>query len=190
MVVRKTQDQKDIFYFCTFTCLDWLPLIKVTNTYDAIYKWFDWMNDHDNPIIGYVVMPNHLHVIFYLNPNSTTVNKIISNAKRILAYEIVKRLKASFNNKILEHLKSAVKEEERNRGKIHRVFNPSFDAKAIEDPDTLSEKLNYMHNNPVSGKWQLVYDFIDFKYSSAKYYETGVHSNYEVVDYRDIEFYR
>jgi hypothetical protein len=28
-------------YFITFTCQDWLSLFEITNSYDAVYKWFD-----------------------------------------------------------------------------------------------------------------------------------------------------
>jgi len=36
------------------------------------------------------------------------------------------------------------------------------------------QKLDYMHKNPVSKKWQLVNDFTDYLYSSASYYEKGI----------------
>jgi putative transposase len=34
-----------------------------------------------------------------------------------------------------------------------------------------TQKLNYLHNNPLIGKWSLVKDPCDYKYSSARYYE-------------------
>ncbi len=36
------------------------------------------------------------------------------------------------------------------------------------------QKLNYIHNNPVSHPWNLVQHAEDYKYSSAKFYETGI----------------
>jgi len=35
------------------------------------------------------------------------------------------------------------------------------------------EKLNYIHHNPVQGKWNLCRYPEDYKYSTAKFYETG-----------------
>ena len=36
------------------------------------------------------------------------------------------------------------------------------------------QKLNYIHFNPVSGKWKLSKDDQDYRYSSARFYETGL----------------
>ncbi len=36
------------------------------------------------------------------------------------------------------------------------------------------QKLNYIHFNPVSGKWQLAKDDLGYFYSSARFYETGI----------------
>jgi hypothetical protein len=36
------------------------------------------------------------------------------------------------------------------------------------------QKLNYIHNNPVKSPWNLVQYPEDYKYSSAKFYETGI----------------
>jgi hypothetical protein len=35
-------------------------------------------------------------------------------------------------------------------------------------------KIDYIHFNPVSGKWNLAKDYLDYYYSSAGFYETGV----------------
>jgi hypothetical protein len=35
------------------------------------------------------------------------------------------------------------------------------------------EKLNYIHHNPVQEKWNLCRYPEDYKYSTAKFYETG-----------------
>jgi hypothetical protein len=41
-------------------------------------------------------------------------------------------------------------------------------------PKGFEQKLDYIHNNPIQDKWQLVKYPEDYKYSSAKFYETGV----------------
>lgn len=37
--------------------------------------------------------------------------------------------------------------------------------------EVMEQKLDYIHNNPVQGKWMLVNDLIDYKYSSVRFYE-------------------
>ena len=36
------------------------------------------------------------------------------------------------------------------------------------------QKLNYIHNNPLQERWNLVENAADYNYSSAKYYDTGI----------------
>ena len=43
-------------------------------------------------IIGYVILPNHLHALIHLPVGIKNLNTIISNGKRFIAYEIFKRL--------------------------------------------------------------------------------------------------
>jgi len=50
------------------------------------------------------------------------------------------------------------------------------------------QKLKYIHFNPVTGKWTLAKDDLDYYYSSARFYETGIDefgflsNNFEVFD--------
>ncbi len=61
MSVKTIQLEKNQIYFCTFTCYKWLNLFEITNYYDNIYKWFDILKNYNNKMIGYVIMPNHIH---------------------------------------------------------------------------------------------------------------------------------
>jgi hypothetical protein len=66
------------------------------------------------------------------------------------------------------------------------VFEPSFDAKAISSITFLNQKLDYIHHNPVMGKWHLCEDFTDYEHSSAAFYELNrQHPFAAVVDFRD-----
>ncbi len=64
MSVKSSIKERDCTYFITITCLNLLPLFKLTNSYDAVYKWFDYLKSKGHYINGYVIMPNHLHVLF------------------------------------------------------------------------------------------------------------------------------
>ncbi len=43
----------------------------------------------------------------------------------------------------------------------------------VRETRTTAFKLDYIHFNPVSGKWQLSNDDVSYYYSSARFYETG-----------------
>ena len=88
-----------------------------------------------------------------------------------MAYEIINRLEIAANGVLLNHLNSLVTTREKKKGQLHKVFKDSFDAKAIYSHKFLMQKINYIHNNPVSGKWMLAKDFVEYEHSSASFYE-------------------
>jgi len=49
------------------------------------------------------------------------------------------------------------------------------------------QKLDYIHRNPVSGKWSLVDDYTKYVHSSAGYYELGISGKFDVTHYKDID---
>ena len=163
-----------------------MPLIETTNSYDIVYNWFTVLKEKAVDIVGFVIMPNHLHCILHFKEKEFSVNKVISNGKRFMAYEIINRLEKQQNKEVLDTLHKALTERERKKGQLHKVFKDSFDAKAIFSDKFMEQKLNYMHYNPVSGKWQLVNDFTDYEHSSASFYELGVPKHFIPVHFKDL----
>ena len=88
-------------------------------------------------------MPNHLPIIVHFH-------------------------KEGFN---LNTVKSRITAREKKKGQLHKVFKDSFDAKAIYSHKFLMQKINYIHNNPVSGKWMLAKDFVEYEHSGASFYD-------------------
>ncbi|MFM9911470.1 MAG: transposase [Chitinophagaceae bacterium] len=175
MPVRKEHVQEaNSIYFVTFTCYNWLPLFQLTNSYDLVYKWFDYLHTHNIRVAGYVIMPNHVHVLLYFPEMPKTLNTVIGNGKRFMAYEIINRLAAANKGTLLAQLSAGVKERERKKGQLHKVFEESFDAKKCTSTDFIYQKLEYIHHNPTSGKWMLAEDFLSYEHSSAAFYEEGI----------------
>jgi REP element-mobilizing transposase RayT len=187
MPVRFKHDQNfNSFYFISFTCYKWLHLIEQVKAYDTIYKWFDYLTKNNIYIIGYVIMPNHIHVLLYFPTMPKSLNIIVGNAKRFMAYEIIKRLESNIENKLLDLLHGGVKKREQKKGQIHKVFEESFDAKECYNEEFIFQKLNYIHHNPVSKKWNLVNDFILYEHSSASFYESGIKKYNNIVHIKDV----
>ena len=103
-----------------------------------------------------------------------------------MAYEIVDRLEENKMYEELDFLHGEVTKREAKKGQIHKVFEESFDAKGIYNEKFFMQKLNYIHHNPVSGKWNLVNDYTDYEHSSASFYELGIVKGYQPVDFRFI----
>src|ERR1700730_12316011 len=174
-------------FFITFTCYDWIALFEITNGYDLVYKWFDHLKSNGHYIIGYQTMPNHLHAVIAFCNSGKSINRIIDNGKRFLAYEIVQRLEQQQEHEILERLREGVNISDKKRGKRHEIWERSFDWKECYSNEIIEQKLEYMHDNPCSGKWNLVDDPADYVHSSAKYYLRDEQGIYPVTNYMELE---
>jgi len=184
MPAHKTIPFDSGVFSITFTCAHWLSLIEELQGYDLIYKWFDLLKTYGHFIIGYVIMPNHLHAMIGFRKSDQTINTIIGNGKRFLAYDIVKRLKELNNLERLDQLNRIVDQNFKIRKKIHQVWEYSFDWKFCINEAFMLQKLNYYHKNPCTGKWMLAPTLNAYPHSSALFYNTGNHGIYEVTHYR------
>jgi REP element-mobilizing transposase RayT len=185
MATHQIHKEKGVFYFVTFTCYKWLSLIEASALYEYLPSWFRIQHEKGLKTVGYVIMPNHIHFISFLEPNAGDLNQIISEGKRFMAYEIIKRLKSQNRYDLLQILAAGVQKEELAKGKKHQVFRLSFDAKKLEGYVEITNVLDYIHHNPVKGKWNLVHDFTKYPYSSAGYYECDCKPEIELFDFRN-----
>jgi REP element-mobilizing transposase RayT len=183
MPLHKKIEKKGI-YFVTFTCASWLPLIQLTNSYSSAYSFFSNLTEKGNTILAYVIMPNHIHFMIYFNGNGY-LNTLIGNGKRFMAYEIISVLQSMEKNTILARLKKEVSIFEYLRGKLHQVWERTVDIKECRTERFALQKLNYIHINPMKGKWKLCETIIDYPHSSAIFYVTGKQSSFPVKDYRE-----
>lgn len=187
MPVKKQITYNSGIYSITFTCTNWLPLFAISNGYDCVYNWFNYLKQCGHYIVGYTIMPNHVHVVIGFCNTGKSINTIIGNGKRFIAYEIVKRLTQNNQHDVLIQLGNARSATEIKENKLHKVFETSFDWKQCHSNTFIEQKLQYIHQNPCKGKWNLAASPIDYMHSSAKYYLTGEQGFYEVVDYRLLE---
>ena len=186
MPVKRTIPYSSGTYFITFTCHRWLPLIDKAKGYDIVYKWFDHLKSKGHFINGYVIMPNHVHALVSFTKTPQSINTIIGNGKRFMAYELVERLEQANELDLLEILASNVELGRRKNMKKHEIWELSFDWKDCHSIDFIMQKLDYIHKNPCKGKWALSESPVDYLHSSAKFYITGEQGVYPVTNIMDI----
>jgi len=186
MTVKKKYSKCDTFYYITFTCFQWISLFEITGLYDFIYNWFQKLALRKVYLSCFVIMPNHIHLLVYTKNSRDAINTIIGTEKRFMAYEIVKRLKKLNDIDLLKKMEASVSAKEKERKKKHQVFEPSFDIKEIYTEKFIRQKLNYIHKNPVSGKWKLVEHYLDYPHSSARFYDLGEQSNCRIYHYEEV----
>ena len=58
-------------------------------------------------------MPNHLHALIAFRNTNQSINTIIGNGKRFMAYEIIKRLEQQKEIELLQRLNLSVEAKDR-----------------------------------------------------------------------------
>ena len=95
----------------------------------------------------------------------------------------IERLKASEQNELLTQLQQGLRVSDIARGQKHRVFATSTDLVELFSGKMIEQKLHYIHANPVSKKWQLVDDAVEYQHSSFAFYVRGENRNAPLTAY-------
>ena len=132
-------------------------------------------------------MPNHVHALISFIDTKQSINTIIGNGKRFMAYEIIERLKTNNETLLLEQLASNVEAARKQNKKRHEVWELSFDWKDCRSNQFIYQKLDYMHRNPMVKKWTLCNNPLEYMHSSAKFYITGEQGFYPVTNFMEME---
>jgi len=162
-------------------------LIDRVNGYDIVYKWFDYLKSQGHFINAFVIMPNHVHAVISFTQTDQSINNIIGNGKRFMAYDIIKRLKENNEVDLLNLLADAVELKRKANNKKHEVWELSFDWKHCSSDKFTQQKIDYIHMNPCKGKWNLCEIPEQYLHSSAKFYLTGVHGMYELTNVAEMK---
>ena len=87
-------------------------------------------------------MPNHAHCLIHIKEGGDSLNKLVANGKRFMAYDIVKRLNSLYKQDILQIFVAGVQPNEQATGKKHKVFRLPFDAKCCFSESMKIQKLD------------------------------------------------
>ena len=104
-----------------------------------------------------------------------------------MAYEIVKRLQQMGEMETLSELCMGVEPKRKANKKLHEVWELSFDWKECNSHSFMNQKLDYMHDNPCKGKWDLCISPVEYPHSLAKFYIEGLHASYAVTNFMEMD---
>jgi putative transposase len=153
-------------FFVTTTFNSWINILKSDSYYQILTESLNFCSEKYNAdIISYVLMPNHIHLILFFN-NEAKLPDFMRDFKKFTSAKIRKLLEIDNQFDLVEKLKY-VKGNQK-----FKVWMDRYDAKIILSKNMLLTKINYIHYNPVRNK--LVGNPDDWKYSSSKYYNTGI----------------
>jgi len=156
---------KGDLHFVTFSCFRRLPLLDAPRTRDLFVTELEKVRGAMGfRLIGYVVMPNHVHLLISESPRGTPST-------------VLHKLKLGFSRKLRKREKVARAAQLRlARETACEKPLPSFWLSRFYDFNVhstgkLREKLDYMHANPVIRG--LVQHPKDWPWSSWSFYATG-----------------
>ncbi|MDP9146584.1 MAG: transposase [Acidobacteriota bacterium] len=131
---------KGELHFVTFSCYQRLPLLNTVLARDLFVKELGSVRDEMHfRLIGYVVMPNHIHLLISEPPQSTPSL-------------MLHKLKLSFSRKFRKGERSLLAGQPpfAEQGVPPRAFwQPRFYDFNVYSNGKKTEKLTYMHANPV-----------------------------------------
>ncbi len=128
--------------------------------------------------LGYVLMPNHIHLIIFFRDRNELSN-LMRDFKKYSSIQVRRMLEKENNIDLLDKLHFEKREQK------FRVWTSRFDDKIITSREDLERILDYIHNNPLQEKWGLVNNPEDYLYSSAAFYYKEKESILPVVHYRE-----
>lgn len=135
---------------------------------DVIIDSLKYLADHKKIVVyGFVIMPNHLHLIWELLERNG-MEKPNASLMKFTSHRIQADLR-KHHREVLEIFKV-----EDNLSREYHFWQREGWPMVLYTPKVIFQKLDYIHNNPVQGKWMLSDSPVDYKYSSAKFYETGI----------------
>jgi len=151
-------------HFVTFSCYRRRPLLGSRRARDRFLKILDEVRArHGFRLIGYVVMPEHVHLLL-TEPPKGNPSKVLQVLKQKVSAALRKRRKKALPGQLALRFPETRTDENHFWQRRFYDFNVWSEKK-------LWEKLNYMHRNPVERK--LVRHPKDWPWSSFSFYAKG-----------------
>ena len=149
--------------FVTFSCYHRYQLLNSRAAQDCFVHQLRSIRDRYRlKLFGYVIMPEHVHLV--MHPTTTlALGRVIGELKSLSARAIL-----SSNQMVTDQERSRLRITRRGESRV-AFWQPRCYDHNCRTPETVVEKINYCHNNPV--KRGLVGSPADWRYSSYRWYQ-------------------
>lgn len=161
--LKRFYGQGDL-HFLTFSCYRRLPLLGTVRARNLFVQALGKIRErYGFHLVGYVVMPNHVHLLISESPKATP-----SEVLKVLKQRVSRDLRKTKRRVPTGQLRLAFA---KNLGSLPRFWQPRFYDFNVWSKSKVREKLEYMHANPVTRK--LVAHPKDWPWSSWLFYAKG-----------------
>jgi len=135
------------FHYVTTVTYKRLPIFRTEKPCQIFVDVLQEIREiHSFKLIGYVIMPDHVHLI--LNPLEEKISVILRKIKGKAGRLIVDWLTENGFQTSLEKLLISAKTDRQK----YAVWGKDFSAIDLWSPKFLHQKLNYIHLNPIRAK--------------------------------------
>ena len=151
-------------HFLTFSCYQRLPLLGTARARNLFVQALRKIRERYRfLLVGYVVMPNHVHLLISESAKATP-SMVLKVLKQRVSRDVRKQGRRIASGQLRLPFR-------KGDGSLPRFWQPRFYDFNVWSKRKLSEKLDYMHANPVTRK--LVNHPKDWPWSSWSFYAKG-----------------
>ncbi len=163
-------------HFFTATNLCWKKLLEPDKNKDVIIDSKRFLVEDKRVIIyGFVIMPNHIHLLWHLRAGKIREH-VLRDFLRHTAQEIKKDMLVNNLEGLKPYLLNA-------KDRKYQFWERNALSVEIWSEKVLIQKLKYIHENPVRAG---LCDYpTDYKYSSVLLYKTGIDNWGFLTHFRD-----
>ena len=173
---RKSFIELGEIYFWTATINKWQPLLQRDDYKNVVISSLEYLsNMRKIDVFAFVIMPNHIHLIWRVNEHNGKETTQASFLK-FTAHEFKKMLTKEGESRLLDYAVEA-------QNKDHEFWQRDSLAIHLYTRKVAYQKLDYIHYNPVAGA--LAIDACAYKYSTARFYEMGIREFSFIKDLRE-----
>src|SRR5690606_9134440 len=150
--------------FYTATILEWKKLLKPDKYKEIVLGSLRFIAEEKRAkIYGFVIMPNHIHLLWKIE-KQWRLKEVQRDFMKFTGQMIKFDLNINYPN-VLEYFYVGAKDRK------YQFWERNSLTKFLDSREVVEQKLDYIHNNPVQGKWMLSDDPWGYKYSSVRFYE-------------------
>jgi len=149
--------------FFTATILNWNNLLIHDEYKEIIIESLKFLVTNNRIFVyGFVIMPNHIHLIWQMNAGISPSN-VQRDFLKFTSQQIKFNLQKN-NPKNMEFFKVNLKD------RMYQIWENRPLSIPLWSTSVLEQKLDYIHRNPLKGKWNLADLPEKYHYSSARFY--------------------
>lgn len=155
-------------YFVTFTTIDWLAVFVTPEPTRIIIDSLRFcIKEKYLRVHGYVIMPNHMHlIVFDSNFDNDRLQKTLTGFRKFTGRKLADYIDFQLAASI-----SRIIRKDNLIDRSRQVWKPGWHAEAIASEEFLHQKMEYIHENPVRKGYVDLPEY--WKYSSASFWNNG-----------------